>query len=935
MRILIISLFISIFHLFNLELKANCPIIGPDKVCQDSKNVLYKASMGGNSFVWSIESGDATISGASNLESVVINVGKLDFKLKLVDGNDSCIFNVIVNQNPVGSASSQIICSGTTTNLILASTIPGTTFTWTAIQFSGTTITGFSDCTTACGTAILQMLTNTSNSMVGVVRYTVTPTSPNGCIGNAFTVDVTVNPKPGGSASPLPICSGSTTNVVLNSTIPGTTFTWIATQFSGSTISGFSDCTTACGTAISQMLTNTSNSMAGVVRYTVTPTSPNGCAGNTFTIDVTIKALPIPKLIIKDLGNIKFKSISDTSIKVNGITRRTIRVYKDGKNEMKDTFQKDAFYEYPIRFILGSKYKICLIIEDANSCSDSTCTEFMISSENCNDAISIKETSALKNRCLNDTTKLDLIIKPSNKFTDSLFIALYANDSVYSSFLKKDNTDTIYKIYYLNKKCDKIIFRAKVIGKIGGGKIDSCFTADDPEIKVNCLPIKKLLLDSYCFNQNDQTINIKYKFSDIDSNNLAKNNKSFKVRVFGDSVDRDADAFYSLPFVIKPDFNKLQNTKSIIWEFIRNDSTQCKISNDTDVINLYLKPDLRNIDTTACQGTKLSIPIGYVINSDIDFKWKSTSAIPWNENKLIVINSVLIGPNTYQYIILNNLSGNLMCGDSGNFTVTGKESPKIKIIEIDKCIGFYKAEITNQSEPDKFDWLPHGDDPRIDSIKPDLIRIIPNKGIPDSLCSAATLGTCSNTDCIPINRKLIGDTTEARLSKIDCKDSILIFTKQNGCFKWISIDTLDNSWEVIDSKNSFIIRDSNYIKSHIIILRTYPCDDTSKCGSYELFNRLYNTRSDCHEHFNGSINFYPNPSAGFLTLNFENLVNGLYSVKIYNTIGYMVYNNSLTIDNHNLINKIKLSENLPSGMYRILIENNFGNHWLKNIAVIR
>ena len=204
---------------------------------------------------------------------------------------------VVINPQPptpVGSAASQTICSGSASSVALNSTVVGTTFTWTAaIQTvpTGGTITGFSNCAAACGTNIAQTLTNTGTT-AGVVRYTITPTA-GACVGATFTVDVTVNPRPVGSASPQTICSGATTSVALSSTLAGTTYTWTAaiqTAPTGGTITGFSNCAAACGTTIAQTLTNTGTSV-GVVRYTVTPTNGT-CTGIAFTVDVTVNVPP-------------------------------------------------------------------------------------------------------------------------------------------------------------------------------------------------------------------------------------------------------------------------------------------------------------------------------------------------------------------------------------------------------------------------------------------------------------------------------------------------------------------------------------------------------------------------------------------------------------------------------------------------------------------
>ena len=107
---------------------------------------------------------------------------------------ETCTFTITVNQTPVGSASAQPpICSGETTNIILNSTVPGTTFTWTVAKVSGADVTGTSDCTSDCGNVIAQQLTNTTYTTPGVYRYTITPYA-NGCTGTPFTVNVTVNP---------------------------------------------------------------------------------------------------------------------------------------------------------------------------------------------------------------------------------------------------------------------------------------------------------------------------------------------------------------------------------------------------------------------------------------------------------------------------------------------------------------------------------------------------------------------------------------------------------------------------------------------------------------------------------------------------------------------------------------------------------------------
>jgi hypothetical protein len=128
--------------------------------------------------------------------------------------------------------------------------------------------------------------------------------------------NVTVKPNPVGSASPQTICSGATTSIGLNSSLASTTFTWTAaihTTPTGGTITGYSACSSSCGASIAQTLTNTGTS-AGVIRYTVTPTT-NGCTGAPFTVDATVNPVPV----VNQPGNqVKCNGTSTTAITFSG-----------------------------------------------------------------------------------------------------------------------------------------------------------------------------------------------------------------------------------------------------------------------------------------------------------------------------------------------------------------------------------------------------------------------------------------------------------------------------------------------------------------------------------------------------------------------------------------------------------------------------------------
>ena len=174
---------------------------------------------------------------------------------------------VVVNAIPVATATpvSNSICSGITTDIPLGSNVAGTTFAWDAVP---TNALGSSS---SAGSNIAETLTATG-SLVGNVDYTITPTA-NSCVGLPIHAIINVNPIPIAIATPTPatICSGLTSNIILTSTPPGSTFIWTAvpTDVSGAT--------PGSGTTIAQVLTAQGN-FAGQVDYKITPTL-NTCPG--------------------------------------------------------------------------------------------------------------------------------------------------------------------------------------------------------------------------------------------------------------------------------------------------------------------------------------------------------------------------------------------------------------------------------------------------------------------------------------------------------------------------------------------------------------------------------------------------------------------------------------------------------------------------------
>jgi hypothetical protein len=191
--------------------------------------------------------------------------------------------NAAVN-NPL----SQTVCSGVSFNIV--PTHPGdgiipdnTTYTWTQLP-SGIGITGG---ITATNASVISGTLISSNSIARTATFSVSPTSPGGCAGAAFSVVITVNPFAYVNAMTRIFCDGvpftiTPTHVIDGVIALGTTFSWTATNPTG----GLSGASNGTGGSISATLSNPTNQQQ-TVTYIVTPNTSCG-PGSTFTVTVTI-----------------------------------------------------------------------------------------------------------------------------------------------------------------------------------------------------------------------------------------------------------------------------------------------------------------------------------------------------------------------------------------------------------------------------------------------------------------------------------------------------------------------------------------------------------------------------------------------------------------------------------------------------------------------
>ena len=270
----------------------------PSICSNQTTNIALTSSVANPSFTWTATPGSPNVTGYGPGSGNVIaqtlittGFGIETVTYHVVPTANTCLgdtANVIVLINPrphlLTTPMNQTICSTTSTNIVLTSSCPGTTYTWTSAVITGN-ITGNSS---GSGSPIIQTLTNNLPTQ-GQVDYTIHPTAGS-CVGNDTVFSVYVNPKPHVTTTPLTasICSNTTTNIILLSDVTGSSFTWIATGSSGN-VSGFAAGT---GTSITQTLINSGLAIETVTYHIVA--TANGCNSDSAYFIVTVHPLPIP-----------------------------------------------------------------------------------------------------------------------------------------------------------------------------------------------------------------------------------------------------------------------------------------------------------------------------------------------------------------------------------------------------------------------------------------------------------------------------------------------------------------------------------------------------------------------------------------------------------------------------------------------------------------
>ncbi len=222
----------------------------PSIICYGESSLL--SVNGANTYVWSHSLGSGITKTVSPTTTTTYSVTGTT-----IEGcTGTAEVTVTVHPLPIitVTANPSEICLGESSDLTVSSDIPGTTFSWS----------------NGLGTN-----PNVTVSPTTTTTYSVTGTTPEGCTGTT-EVTVTVHPLPNitATATPTEICLGESSNLMVSSDIPGTTFNW----------------SNGLGTN-----SNLTVSPTTTTTYSVTGTTPEGCTG---TAEVTVTVHPLPNITV-------------------------------------------------------------------------------------------------------------------------------------------------------------------------------------------------------------------------------------------------------------------------------------------------------------------------------------------------------------------------------------------------------------------------------------------------------------------------------------------------------------------------------------------------------------------------------------------------------------------------------------------------------------
>lgn len=275
----------------------------PPAICSGTTfNYTPNSATTGVTYSWnrtvqpSISNGPGSGSGPVNPSELLVNttINPVTVAYNYILTANSCTnaqtVSVIVNPTPNVGNQTQTICGNTVFNISPVNIPAATQYTWNLPVINPAGAIGGTSAQGVPQNNIGQLLSNQTLN-AATATYTVTPVA-NGCTGASFTAAVTVNPTPVIADRLLnPVCSGTAFSYIPGNVPAATTYTWgvpVLGPVNGLTGGSAQPINQAL---ISQTLFS-SNNITDTASYIILP-STAGCAGNSFTLTVPVKPVPV------------------------------------------------------------------------------------------------------------------------------------------------------------------------------------------------------------------------------------------------------------------------------------------------------------------------------------------------------------------------------------------------------------------------------------------------------------------------------------------------------------------------------------------------------------------------------------------------------------------------------------------------------------------
>ena len=210
-------------------------------------------------------------------------------------------FKIVVKVNPVAALGTQTLVACSNDNFISTpNPVPqGTTYTWSSPTLgTGLVLNDGERNNNLLGdTAILGNINFTGVTAGANATFTIVPKSGT-CVGNPFSLVVTVRPLPVVSTASKIVCSGAQFSTSPTSNLTGivTSYTWGLPVISPANALVGASANTSPVQSITQTLLDVSNNISQAT-YTVTPIA-QGCPGKPFSFVATVN--PTPTILNKD-----------------------------------------------------------------------------------------------------------------------------------------------------------------------------------------------------------------------------------------------------------------------------------------------------------------------------------------------------------------------------------------------------------------------------------------------------------------------------------------------------------------------------------------------------------------------------------------------------------------------------------------------------------